>query len=306
MEVAPHLADGFDGFDDFICRFAVAMYHDRHAGGREGVHAGAVAFRELRGTFLDIEDEHAETAFFRDGSVKLAKGAGGEVSRIRGGLLPQFFLEFVVAFEVFMGHVDFAAQRQAVIGQVERQRDVRDDARVGRDIFADEAVAAGLRKDEAHGAVAVSPVRDGHGEAVHLDFHRERGVRMDRVDLVDKGADRVELENVFDGQHRDSMRHLDAGLPLDGPAHFLGRRVRVDPLRVLLLGGFQLLHELIVLEVRDLRRILVIVPVHMIFDGIAKCLIFQLSQNSISFKEKRSVKKHFRYFTTLFSNHKTY
>ncbi len=129
---------------------------------------------------------------------------------------------------------------------------------------------------------------------------------MDRVDLVDKGADRVELENVFDGQHRDSMRHLDAGLPLDGPAHFLGRRVRVDPLRVLLLGGFQLLHELIVLEVRDLRRILVIVPVHMIFDGIAKCLIFQLSQNSISFKEKRSVKKHFRYFTTLFSNHKTY
>ena len=269
MEVAPHLADGFDGVDDLIGSLTVAMYHDRHAGGREGVHAGAVAARQVIRALLDIEDEHAETAFFRDGSVELAKGTGGEVARIRGGLLSQFFLEFVVAFEVFMGHVDFAAQCQAVIGQVERQRDVRDDARIRCNVFPDEAVAASLREDKAHGAVAVSPVRDGHGEAVHLDFHRERGVRMDCVDLVDEGTDRVELEDVFDGQHGDGMGHLDAGLPFDGPAHFLGRRVRVDPLRVLLLGRLQLLHELIVLVVGDLRRVLVIVPVHMIFDGIS-------------------------------------
>ena len=122
---------------------------------------------------------------------------------------------------------------------------------------------------------------------------------MDRVDLVDKGADRVEFEDVFNGQHRDGMGHLDAGLPLDGPAHFLGRRVRVDPLRVLLLRRFQLLHQLIVLEVGDFRCVLVVVPVHMIFDGVAQCLVFELSHKNSLFH----LISH--YFTTLFLNQKT-
>ena len=85
------------------------MYHDRYAGRRQSVHAGAVALCELRGTVLDIEDEHPKAAFFRDGCIELTEGAGGEVPRVRGGLLPQFLLELVVTFEVLMGHVDFAA-----------------------------------------------------------------------------------------------------------------------------------------------------------------------------------------------------
>ena len=268
VQFAPHLADGFDGADHVIRGLTEAMHHHRDAGFRQAVHAGAVARRQGFRALLDVEDEHAQAPLLRDGGVQLAQGAGGQVPRVGGGLLPQLLHALVVALEIFMAHVDFAAERQDLVGQVQRQRDVRDDAGIGRHVFSDEPIAPGLCQNEPHGPVPVAAVGDGHGEAVHLDLHRELCPGVACVDFFDKGADRVEFEDVFDGQHGDGVGHLDAGLPFDGAADFLGRRVRVHPLRMLLLRRFQLLHELIVLEVGDVRRVLIVVPVHVVFDFI--------------------------------------
>ena len=268
IDLSAHVSDRPDGGDDLIGSIAMSVVYHRQAERLQRIHTETMAAGQVFRTFLDIEDEHPKAAFFRDRGVELTERAGGEVPRVRGGLLPQFLLELVIAFEVLMAHVDFAAKGQALIGQVQRQRDVRDDARVGRDVFPDETVAAGLGENEFHRAVALSAIGDGHGQAVHLDFHGERGVRMDCMDFVHERTDVVEFEDVLDGEHGHGMGHLDAGLPLDSAAHFLGRRVRVDPLRVLLLRRFQLLHELVVLKVRDLRSVLVVIPVHVVFDLI--------------------------------------
>jgi hypothetical protein len=167
-----------------------------------------------RSGFAPAPGEEAQRARFRDGGVLLAQRSGGGVARI--GELAGFLAALlglgeqagVESSEVLLRHVHLAAHLEDLGGAGDRLRDVGDRASVGRDVFADLAIAAGERLDQPAALVAQRA-----GEAVDLGLGGERhgfrvAQRKEAADAAEEVGDVLVVEAIVEAEHRPGMRDL--------------------------------------------------------------------------------------------------
>ena len=204
----------------------------------------------------DAVGDHGEGALGGLRRVLLAQGTGGGVARVDEGLFPGLDAGLVEGGEVGDREVDLAAHLDACgNGAGQRVRDRGDRARVGSDVLADVAVAAGGGAHEA--AVLVQEV---DGQAVDLDL----GGHLKVGDAGGLGHAGLPPGELLEGEHIVERHHLgevadlgEAGV--DAAAHAHRGRVGTAQLRVALLDLFDLAVHVVVVRVRKGRRITVVV-----------------------------------------------
>ena len=113
---------------------------------------------------------------------------------------------------------------------------------------------------------------------------------MDLQDFIDPRRDILFCKDILDREHRHAVRDLHARLPLSCAAYLLGRGIRRDPFRILFFRVLKLLHQAVILEIADRRRILIVITIHMLIDRCFQLLVlfschvvYPFSQASRSF-----------------------
>jgi len=141
--------------------------------------------------------------------VDLADGTGGQVAGVGKGRLPCCQALLVEGVEVLFEHDDLAADLGAAVeegfvlfGGSEVQGDVLDGAHVGRDVLADEAVAAG----DCLGKNTVL-VDEGAGQAVHFDVGKElmRAAGQELVHAPRPSLHFPAVEDVVEAHHAHAV-----------------------------------------------------------------------------------------------------
>ena len=200
----------------------------------------------------------------RDARIELPDRAGGGVAWVGEKRLALGLQLGVQPLKAALRHVYLAAdleRRWEFRRDRHRQRNAGDGLDVGRDVFADIAVAAG-RPDP----VATILVEEAHGQAIDLQLGDvlEPDVSQRASHTLVEFANLIALEGVGEAQHRCAVGDLGkrVGRRLADP---LRRRVRRHQLRVLCLQLDQLAEERVVLGVGDLGVVEhVILPVRAI------------------------------------------
>ncbi len=183
-----------------------------------------------------------------DGGIQHAERTGRRVARIGEAREPLLVPARVQPFEGAPRHDGFSPNLQALRAVRQAQRQGADGPRVGGDVFADRAIAAGhrLRQD----ALAVV---NRQRQAVEFQFAHECGglAAQQRIDPAEKLAQFALVQGVVQTQHRRRMRHLDEALPRRA-ADALRGRIRSHRLRMLRFELLQAAHQRVVLRVADL------------------------------------------------------
>ena len=231
--------------------------------GREPVfaqlpHELKVGRRDGAGVRAGRVREELEPALGADGGVALLNCSRRKIARIRVRLeLPaggarSFVLHIVNAREIVVRHIDFAAHFEPV-GRAfgERERHVANRAHVRGNIFAKGPVAARERANE----LAVF-VMEGRGDSVDLEL---ADPREGLVGLLLRGGDELaQFPFVIDVLNREHGNVVadDFRFSFELLSDALGRARGEHKFGELLLQAFELLNEIVVLVVGDVRRVL--------------------------------------------------
>jgi hypothetical protein len=226
--------------------------------GRLLEHAGLGRWRLLD----QLVEPRGELPSGGDLRVLLAQAARAAVAWVRVQRESELLALRVDPGELGLGHEHLAPGLDR--GRLrEPRRDCLDRAQVGRDVLAGRAVATCGAEREPPLLVAQ---RDR--QAVDLEL-RDVGQAVGGLgggceaqpppDAGVEGAQLVVAERVREAQHRALVADLREAPPSRRAAHLLGRRVRCDQRRERGLQGHEPAEQLVVLGVRELRRVLLVV-----------------------------------------------
>ncbi len=219
-----------------------------------------VILRQRLGDLADCVAEERQIPRGRDAGVEQLERSGGRVAGIGECGLPRLGSGFVQCHERLRGHVDLAPNLQHVrhlLAIVQTQRNRPDRPDVCGDIVAYFAVAS-------RGAGCQNAILVSQADRQAVDLQLDHIVVIGRAQLLANPlVERLQLIGVVcvvDAQHGDAMANRGE-LPQRPASDALRGRVRRHQLRVLRLQPLELCKQLVILLVRNLRRVLDVVQV---------------------------------------------
>jgi hypothetical protein len=260
----------------------LALVVDRQAHRRQRVEQRAVRLRQ--GPALHLAEaigEETQRAPGGDRRIELTHRTGGRVARVDEGLLvlvalrDQLALALVEPLERIAPDIDLAAHLEhRRVDPLQPQRDLVDRAQVVRDVLAGLSVTA--RGPQPQHAALVAQV---DRQAVELQLGRVLHRRVVGVELERTAHPRVELLGAviggvglgFDRQHRHRVLHRHQAFEYRAD-HALRRRIGRAQLGVLGFDRLQLLEQLVVFGVRNLRRVEYVVAMCVVVQQPAQLL----------------------------------
>ena len=214
---------------------------------------------------LHIKAEDIQSSGRRYFGVLLPQRASRRVAGVlRWCLLPQLLFPHQPV-KARHGHIHFTAHFQQRQRLRQLQRDAANGAQVFGHILPGKTIAAG----RSHRQLPIM-VFQRNRKSVDLLLHHIGGVRHFLPHPRVKGTQLIGRKHILQRAHLHLVRDLPEGV-LRLAAHPFGRRIGRSVLRVLLLQVHQAVDQTIILIIFQLRRIQVVVQMHMMFN-----LLFQL------------------------------
>ena len=209
----------------------------------EGLAVG-LKFHTLRQ--LDIENQNIQSPFGSNLGVQLPQRAGSCISGVGEKGLPFCLLLFVELAEALLGHEHLSPHNQPGRSIGNGHGNGRDGFQVFRHILPHHAVTPGRAPDKQ--AIFIF---QGNGKAVYLRLHGKGGSRVLFQNFRKKILQLLHGKHILQAHKGHGMGDF-LKLAQSRASYPLGRAIRLLPLGVLGLQGFQLPQKLIVFKVLHL------------------------------------------------------
>ena len=143
-QVSAHLTDLIDGPNNFLVRITENAGHGLYACLIEAKKTAMVRAGEFICPFLNIKYEKRKPPLPCHLGIELPEGSRSAVPRVGKCLFARNLLHPVDAVKILMLHIDLASDLEISRDSRKRIHDIGNDARIKRDILADEPVPPGL------------------------------------------------------------------------------------------------------------------------------------------------------------------